>query len=314
MIYTCLLRAINLPLIALKAVVQLTRLIPIFNNNRTVIIMRYTVSFTKIPLLICCIILSIFSYSFAAQADIPSAQIVVVIDDIGYNKEDINAVTLPHNVTLSVLPKTPYAKRYAALANREGKDILLHIPMDSLSGRSLGPAALTSDMNQIQIQQSLYNSLNDFPFAIGINNHMGSLLTQMPEPMKWTMQFLKQHQLCFLDSRTTKHTQAERIANSHGVKTLRRHVFLDNKTTDEYLAQQFNLLVATAKTQGLAIGIAHPHPQTITFLKNALAKLPDQHIELVSLSNALGDDYSPIALAQASRIAAEKSNTTRINE
>lgn len=284
--------------------------------------MRQLVRFTSFFPLFFYVVFSYLFASFALNAA-PShhhllgqrPQIVIVIDDIGYNKEDIDAVNLPHDITLSVLPKTPYAKHYAALANQQGKDILLHIPMASLSGKTLGPAALTSDMNQSQIQQSLYSSLNDFPYAIGVNNHMGSLLTQMPEPMKWTMQFLKQHHLCFLDSRTTKHTQAERIANNEGVKTLRRHVFLDNKTTPEYLQQQFNQLLTAAKTQGMAIGIAHPHPETIQFLSAALNSLSEKNIELIPLSAALGDDFSPIALAQASRVAAgDMHSNTRINE
>lgn len=281
--------------------------------------MRQLVSFTAIFHLFSVILLSLSLVSFSLSATPTPAnsksKIVLVIDDIGYNKEDIDAVNLPYNVTLSVLPQTPFAKRYAHIANQQGKDILLHIPMASLSGRTLGPAALTSDMNQAQIQQSLYNSLNEFPYAIGINNHMGSLLTQMPEPMTWTMQFLKQHQMCFLDSRTTKHTQAERIANEEGVKTLRRHVFLDNLTTTDYLQQQFDILLNTAKSQGIAIGIAHPHPETIQFLQSALGTLAESDIELISLSSALGDDYNPIALAQASRIAAGTSSAnTRINE
>ena len=62
-------------------------------------------------------------------------------------------------------------------------------------------------MSKHEYQQTLLSAMEDIPFAVGINNHMGSLLTRMEEPMGWTMELLRQHNMFFLDSKTTQKEQ-----------------------------------------------------------------------------------------------------------
>ena len=163
------------------------------------------------------IILSFTSLLFTVSAQEKTARIAIVIDDIGYRYSDKNVLTLPGSITYSVLPHTPYGKMLATKANANQKEVLLHIPMEAENGKKLGPGALTSSMNKVEIHASLSQSLAEVPFAIGINNHMGSHLTQLAEPMYWTMGFLKQHGLLFLDSKTSPYSKASIIAQKLGV-------------------------------------------------------------------------------------------------
>ena len=224
----------------------------------------------------------IFFTSFSAFSLQP--RVAIVIDDIGYRYSDRHALTLPGNVTFSILPHTPYGKKLALKANNMQHDVLLHIPMESKNGKRLGPGALTSAMNEENIRESLSLSFNEIPFAIGINNHMGSHLTQLYQPMAWTMQFLKDNQLLFLDSKTSAQSQAEQAAIDFGVPVRNRHVFLDNQLTDQYISQQFSELIAQALKHKIAIAIAHPHPETIKVLAQLIPKLKEHNIDLVPLS------------------------------
>ncbi len=218
---------------------------------------------------------------------VASGKIVLIIDDIGYHKQDIEAVDLPGNVTLSVLPGTPYGKEYASRARLKGRDVMLHIPMESLSGKALGPSALTTRLSEDEFNRILSDSLEEIPFAIGINNHMGSLLTQLPEQMDWTMSFLKSKQLFFLDSRTTKYSQAKNAANKYGVTYFRRHVFIDNVRTEDAMKAQFESLIRLAEHHDIAVGIAHPYKESIAFFKKHLPTLERQGIQLVKVSDML---------------------------
>lgn len=222
-------------------------------------------------------------YSQSALA-VP-VRIAIIIDDIGYRYTDKNALTLPGAITYSILPHTPYGKTIAVKANAKHKDVMLHIPMEAENGKKLGPGGLTSAMKQHEITASLQASLAEIPFAIGINNHMGSHLTQLDEPMRWTMNFLKQHHLLFLDSKTSPYSKAESMARAVGVPVHNRHVFLDNQLTESYITKQFHTLIRFAKAQKMAIAIAHPHPETITVLKRLLPTLAKNNIELVPLSS-----------------------------
>ena len=221
-----------------------------------------------------------------------AARVAIVIDDIGYRTTDHEVLDLPGNLTLSILPHTPFGKRLAILAHEEHHDVLLHIPMEAENGKKLGPGALTHDMNEAKIRASLANSFAEIPFAIGINNHMGSLLTQLYKPMSWTMRFLKERNVLFLDSKTSRHSKAAKIANSYAVPTLNRTIFLDNVLTEPYIRQQFEKLIAKAKQNKTAIAIAHPHPETIAALAELLPLLKQQNVQLVPISALLAHHHA----------------------
>jgi len=228
-------------------------------------------------------ILLLFTFS-SLQINASSSRVAIIIDDIGYRYTDKQALTLPGAITYSILPHTPYGKKLALKAYAKNQDILLHIPMESEKGRRLGPGALTSEMNEQAIHASLRSSLNEIPFAIGINNHMGSRLTKLRDPMIWTMSFLKSNHLFFLDSKTSPKSKANEIAKSLGVPVRNRHIFLDNELTDTYITQQFNQLIDQAKKYKMAIAIAHPHPETINILQRLIPTLKENNIDLVPLS------------------------------
>jgi len=232
-------------------------------------------------------LLTILSLSFSLACNHAHAQtsrVAIVIDDMGYRYTDKNALTLPGEITYAFLPHTTYGKKLAVQANNDDHDVLIHIPMESQNSKKLGPGALTSTMNEQAFSQSLTKSLAEMPFAIGINNHMGSYLTQLYQPMTWTMEFLKQHELLFLDSKTSPKSKAKQAAIDIGVPIKSRHVFLDNELTDKYINQQFNQLIAIAQKHQMAIAIAHPHPETIAALNKLIPTLKSHDIELVPLS------------------------------
>lgn len=214
-------------------------------------------------------------------------KIAIVIDDIGYRSTDKSALHLPKQVTFSVLPHTPYGRELAEQGNSQQREILLHVPMESINNLLLGPGAITSKMTEASVKKTLAASVADIPHVIGINNHMGSRLTQMSEPMSWTMQFLKENDLFFLDSRTSKFSQAEFVAQRIGVPSLHRHVFLDNKINEVYIENQFKKLIAISKRDGAVVAIAHPHPTTVNVLTKMLPTLAENGIELVAISQLL---------------------------
>ena len=244
----------------------------------------------------------LFLLAFSSlQISAKPGRVAIVIDDIGYRQTDKQALTLPGAITYSILPHTPYGKRLAFKAHANNQDILLHIPMESESGKRLGPGALTSNMDKQEIYASLESALNEIPFAVGINNHMGSHLTKLHDPMMWTMGFLKSHQLFFLDSKTSPKSKANEIAKSVGVPVRNRHIFLDNELTDEYITQQFNQLIAQAKKYKMVIAIAHPHPKTISVLQRLIPTLKDNNIDLVPLSSL----YPQVTTNQGTVLAGE---------
>lgn len=218
------------------------------------------------------------------------ARIAIVIDDIGYRQTDGDVLQLPGALTLSVLPHTPFGKALATEAHEQDKDVLLHIPMEpsaKVNDRLLGPGALMADMTEQMIRRSLTASFDEIPFAVGINNHMGSKLTELYQPMAWTMRYLKERNVMFLDSLTSRQSKGRRVADHFDVPMLSRSIFLDNQLDYPYINQQFDKLIRIAKRHERAVAIAHPHPQTIAALRQLLPKLQQENIELVPISQLI---------------------------
>jgi polysaccharide deacetylase 2 family uncharacterized protein YibQ len=221
-----------------------------------------------------------------------NAQVAIIIDDIGYRQSDAAALTLPGAITFAILPHTPYGKTLALKAYSKNNDVILHIPMEAENDKKLGPGALTIEMNEQSIRHELSLAFAEIPFAIGINNHMGSKLTKLYTPMMWTMRFLKERDLIFIDSVTTNKTKAERIALQLGVPTAHRQIFLDNELTREYIDQQFMQLIDHAQRFNSVVAIAHPHPETIVALNRLIPLLAELNIDLVPISTLIDSPKS----------------------
>jgi len=214
------------------------------------------------------------------------ARIAIIIDDIGNQRADAASFVLPEKVTFSILPHTPFSTEFATYSYHQGREVMLHMPMESLHGEALGDGALLASMYPNEVENALLLALESVPYAIGVNNHMGSKLTQITLQMNAVMDVLNNNNLYFIDSRTTKFTKAHQIAQQHGVATAQRHVFLDHYANEVFLEKQFEQLVRKARHNGAVIGIAHPYAITISFLTKKLANLPED-VELITVSEFL---------------------------
>ena len=217
------------------------------------------------------------------------AQIAIIIDDIGNKRADAEAFALSNKVTFSILPHTRFSTEFSTYSFHQGREVMLHMPMESLHGGALGDGALLASMYPEDVENSLLLALESVPHAVGVNNHMGSKLTQITLQMNAVMDVLSNNNLYFIDSRTTKFTKAHSIAKQRGVVSAQRNVFLDHYPNEAFLEKQFAQLIRKARRDGSVIGIAHPYPVSIAFLKRKLADLPDD-IELISISDYLAID------------------------
>ena len=223
-------------------------------------------------------------FSTTAEAAKKPAKIAIIIDDMGNSRADLDAALLPGRLTFAVLPFTPHGRAFALRAHHQGKQIMLHAPMQAVRGNRLGPGALTTEMSLPEIKLELQRALDNIPYVAGVNNHMGSYFTQVEDAMQAVMETLQHRQLFFIDSRTSEFSVAEQAALDFGVPTAHRHVFLDNDITPEYLEQQWQLLLDAALSQGHAVGIGHPYPETLAFLKQQIPRSKQQGIALVFAS------------------------------
>lgn len=85
--------------------------------------------------------------------------------------------------------------------------------------------------NEEKIRKLIHTSRGQVPYAIGLNNHMGSGATSDSATMQHLMKVLKENTLFFLDSldsKTIGSSVAAKTARQFGINTLERDIFLDD--------------------------------------------------------------------------------------
>lgn len=245
----------------------------------------------------------VLSLAFAlCSLPVLAAKVAIVIDDIGYHQIDYKLLDLPYELTFAVIPHTPHSNAVAKAAYQKRRDVILHMPMESARRADLSKNALKVTMNRSQIEQKLQTAFADVPYAIGVNNHMGSYFTEQADAMDWTLGYIAKRQLFFLDSKTTARSQAGIYAQKHQMPLLTRQVFLDNDRSYQALDKQFKLMIKLAKQHQSAIAIGHPYPETYAYLKKNLASLTTQGIEVVKLSALLPAGYPVTTAAQTADV------------
>lgn len=238
--------------------------------------------FLKVWLFISAALLLVLS-SFSASA---GGKLAIIIDDLGHLKRNgYRAINLPGPLVYSLLPRRDFTHELAMAAQKKGSEILLHQPMESTGHHHMGPGALYEYMTQQQTTDVINENLTSIPGVLGINNHMGSLLTQRHDFMEWVMETLTWHDLYFVDSVTSPNSVAYRVAQEKGIRALRRDIFLDS--TDDRLMVKRQLLKAMMLSlkQGTAVAIGHPYDSTLSVLEEMLPQFEKYGVTLVGLKD-----------------------------
>lgn len=218
-------------------------------------------------------------------------RIAIIIDDLGYRMAaGQRAMALPGHISFAILPGSPGGRALALQAHALGKDVLLHLPLQARAGEAVGePLGIDLDMSREQFGATFAEALMSVPFAIGVNNHRGSLLTRHPGHMRWLMEEIRAHEnLFFVDSFTTHRSVALQIASESGVSARKRDVFLDPDQQPETVVREFERMKRLARKRGAIVVIGHPYPATLALLERELPGLEAEGFELVSISDLMG--------------------------
>jgi uncharacterized protein len=216
-----------------------------------------------------------------------SGRLAIIIDDMGSRLSEarsLAAINVP--LTFAIIPGLPVDKEVAAYAVTKNIETMIHIPMQPKGwpAKRLEANGLLVSMNADDLQNRVAGFVQQFPGAVGVNNHMGSEFTEHEEQMAAVLQTVKENDLFFIDSVTSADSAGLRVAQRMGIRSARRSVFLDNEQERNYILGQLNQAVKMSRKYGSAIAICHPHPATIATLAASLPALAGQGVRLVPAS------------------------------
>jgi len=223
-----------------------------------------------------------------APPTVAAPRLVIIIDDLGESMTVAKRLAgLPFKVSFSVLPHNTKAREVAALARKENRELLLHLPCEPdgyPKTANSGPGTLRVNMSEAVLEQTLVDNLARLPEVDGVNNHMGSKLTRDRKAMKIVLAHLQGQGKFFLDSLTTSKSCVREVSAVLGMRYYRRHIFLDNTAKEHAILLQLNKAESLAKRTGVAVAIGHPYPATLSALES-WAKTRDMSVIICKIQD-----------------------------
>ena len=234
----------------------------------------------------------LLALSSASEADDSRPVLSLVVDDLGYSFENGKAaIDLDGDHTYAILPGATYSQRLAQHAHELNKEVILHLPMQSINSTAAHePNALNEAMDEDELTGNVHSLLELIPFIRGVNNHMGSHLTEFDFFMRPVMDSIRSYNpsLYFLDSRTSPRSVAYSQARDAGLSSISRDIFLDNEPNPEAIRLQYNIWLTRARELGSAIAIGHPYANTLAVLQQNLPEA-QQDFVFMRISKLIGE-------------------------
>ncbi len=216
-----------------------------------------------------------------------SGKIALLIDDFGdrWDKSIESFCYLGGKISVSVLPGRSQSVRVAQEMKKRGCDVLLHLPMQPKNNAYRNHEfMISSDLNQAEIQDIVHRAIQEVPGVMGVNNHMGSHVTENHKIMRFILEVVQAHNLYFIDSRTTPRSVAYDVARELNMPCARKDVFIDNTSDKSDIRKWLYALADLSQKKGVAIGIGHCHQGTLEVLREEVPKLQSKGFRFVTLS------------------------------
>jgi len=236
---------------------------------------------------------NIFSKAFASGGQKTGspfqARVAIIIDDIGHCVSRARQfLDLKAPITFSILPRLPNSQDLAKEIHAQGREIMLHQPMEPYNpDLDPGPGAIYLDDPGGEILRITEENIAGIPFALGVNNHMGSRFTEDKKKMSDVLKVVKERALFFVDSVTSHRSAAYQAARKLHVAAGHRNIFLDNRVEESAVLSQLIRLKRYALLYGQAIGIGHPFPETARAIGHFLKALEGSSVSLVHVSRLI---------------------------
>ncbi|ANS73891.1 hypothetical protein AWM70_04315 [Paenibacillus yonginensis] len=225
----------------------------------------------------------------AVPAPKASKKLAIVIDDLGNDMDGTQEImNMPIKLTVAVMPFMRTTERDARMAHERGFDVLVHLPMEPNHGKPewLGPGAIMSSLSDSEVRTRVEQAIDNVPYAVGINNHMGSKITADPRIMSIVLDVCRERGLFFLDSRTNYKTVVGKLCKEKGMPDIGNQFFLDDQYNQQHISKQMGKVMNWMRDHDSCIIIGHvgvPGTKTAGVIRGSIKQMP-QDVEYVTLS------------------------------
>lgn len=216
-----------------------------------------------------------------------TARLAIVIDDVSVGREGLALLTRVEDpLSFALLVGSERDVEFGRRLAQSGRDVLLHLPMEPISRKAdPGPNAVRVSMDDEEIRDVVRRYIRMVPFAVGVNNHMGSLATSDSRVMGVVLEEVGKAGLFFLDSVTSPRSVASPLGKKLGVRVLQNSLFIDNIGQKEEIFKSLLEAARIAKRRGSTIVIGHPSKRTAESIVDAIPVIKSMGVRIVPVSD-----------------------------
>jgi uncharacterized protein len=221
-------------------------------------------------------------------------RIVIVVGGLGLSRSITEQAisSLPPGITLGFAPYGRDLSASAAQARASGHEIILQAPMEPMDfpQTNPGPHLLLTTADPAANTDSLHWLMSRFPGYVGIGNFLGAKFTADVKSFSPVLQEVGERGLIYLDDGSSPQSLAMSLAAQDNVPAAKADIILDASPDgiDAALVQ----LEATARSKGLAIGVASALPESLEKIGRFARSAQADGLALVPLSAAVGSGSS----------------------
>lgn len=230
----------------------------------------------------------------------PNKKVAIIIDDFGNGQGGTQEMlSMPIKLTVAIMPFLPTSKTDAELAHKQGHDVIVHMPMEPKQGNPkwLGPGAITSNMSNEEIRKRVEEAIDNVPYAVGMNNHMGSKITGDERIMSIVLEVCRERGLFFVDSKTNYHSVVGKLAVQMGMPPVANNIFLDDRHSVSHVSRQMKAVETWASEHQNCVTIGHVGVQgkkTAEAIRQSVSSMQSS-VTFVGISDLVRDvwDWKP---------------------
>jgi polysaccharide deacetylase 2 family uncharacterized protein YibQ len=217
-------------------------------------------------------------------------RLAIIVDDFGYFNDDLldKFLALDKNLTFAIMPHLQHSRDVMHKAASAGIETMIHMPMEPMSypKNDPGPNAIFVHLQEKEIVRRVEKYIAELTLCKGANNHMGSLATADVDVMNIVLSTLQEHNLYFVDSKTTQSSVAFHTAQKKLMKSLENNIFLDSPNlSDETMNQKIAQLKLLMQNKDAIVAITHcTNVEKYEYLAKFLKKISSFDLELVPVS------------------------------
>lgn len=217
--------------------------------------------------------------------------IVIILKGLGLSASTTqSAMELPKSVTFGLSPYSSTIQGWAEKAKKQGREVVLHIPMETKDYRlnDPGPYALLTQSSQEDNITRLNMLLGLIKGYEAVYSERDEVFTHTLSSSRPVLQALKNKRQFLIFGGGYADFSLIQLSKEMEYPLLVNDFILDDDISQDSINAKFKEIEETAKEKGYVVVMAHPYPITIRMLERWLPEVEEKGFFLAPVSLLLG--------------------------